>query len=54
MPEAASALELHDVEKQYGALRPLRVRNLRIPPGTRSTLIGLDLPAAETFVNDPR
>ncbi len=51
MPDAATALELHDVEKQYGALRPLRVRDLRIPSGTRSTLMGLDLPAAETFIN---
>ena len=51
MPDAAAVLELHDVEKQYGALRPLRVRNLRILRGTRCTLMGLDLPAAETFVN---
>jgi ABC-type transporter Mla maintaining outer membrane lipid asymmetry ATPase subunit MlaF len=51
MPEPVAALELHDVEKQYGALRPLRVRHLRIQPRTRATLIGLDLPAAETFVN---
>jgi ABC-type transporter Mla maintaining outer membrane lipid asymmetry ATPase subunit MlaF len=50
MPEAA-ALELRDVEKRYGALRPLRVRALRIERRTRATLIGLDLPAAETFVN---
>jgi ABC-type transporter Mla maintaining outer membrane lipid asymmetry ATPase subunit MlaF len=51
MPDAATAVELHDVEKQYGALRPLRVRDLRIHSGTCSTLTGLDLPAAETFVN---
>jgi ABC-type lipoprotein export system ATPase subunit len=51
MPEAAAALELRDVEKQYGGLRPLRVRHLQIQPRTRATLIGLDLPAAETFVN---
>jgi ABC-type transporter Mla maintaining outer membrane lipid asymmetry ATPase subunit MlaF len=51
MPDASTALELHDVEKQYGGLRPLRVRLLQIQSGTRSTLIGLDLPAAETFVN---
>jgi ABC-type lipoprotein export system ATPase subunit len=51
MPDAAPAIELHDVEKRYGALRPLRVRDLRIQSGARSTLIGLDLPAAETFVN---
>ena len=52
MPDhPAPALELNDVEKQYGALRPLRVRHLQIQPHTRATLIGLDLPAAETFVN---
>ena len=51
MPDPASALELHDVEKQYGALRPLRARNLQIQPRSRTTIIGLDLPAAETFVN---
>jgi ABC-type transporter Mla maintaining outer membrane lipid asymmetry ATPase subunit MlaF len=51
MPDAATALQLRDVEKQYGALRPLRVRDLRIQSGSRATLIGLDLPAAETFVN---
>src|SRR3954470_13610338 len=51
MPEAFAALELQDVEKQYGALRPLRVRSLRIQLRTRATLIGLDLAAAETFVN---
>jgi ABC-type transporter Mla maintaining outer membrane lipid asymmetry ATPase subunit MlaF len=51
MPEPVPAVELHDVEKLYGALRPLRVRHLRIHPRTSTTLIGLDLPAAETFVN---
>jgi putative ABC transport system ATP-binding protein len=51
MPDASAALELHDVEKQYGGLRPLRVRRLRIEPRTRTTLLGFDLPAAETFVN---
>ena len=51
MPDPAPALELRDVEKQYGALRPLRVRHLQLQPRTRTTLIGLDLPAAETFVN---
>jgi ABC-type transporter Mla maintaining outer membrane lipid asymmetry ATPase subunit MlaF len=51
MPDAGIALELRAVEKAYGALRPLRVRDLQIQSGTRSTLIGLDLPAAETFIN---
>jgi ABC-type transporter Mla maintaining outer membrane lipid asymmetry ATPase subunit MlaF len=44
-------LILKDVEKQYGGLRPLRVRNLRIPAGRVTMLIGFDRPAAEVFVN---
>jgi ABC-type transporter Mla maintaining outer membrane lipid asymmetry ATPase subunit MlaF len=40
-----------DVEKQYGALRPLRVRDLRVPAGRVTVLIGFDRPAAEIFVN---
>jgi ABC-type branched-subunit amino acid transport system ATPase component len=51
MPEAARALELREITKEYGGLRPLRIRDLRIQAGTCSTLIGLDLPASETFVN---
>jgi ABC-type transporter Mla maintaining outer membrane lipid asymmetry ATPase subunit MlaF len=53
MPEAApaTALELHDVEKRYGAIRPLRIHNLRVAAGTRATLAGLDHQAAEAFVN---
>jgi ABC-type transporter Mla maintaining outer membrane lipid asymmetry ATPase subunit MlaF len=44
-------LILKDVEKQYGGLRPLRVRDLRIPAGRVAMLIGFDRPAAEVFVN---
>jgi ABC-type transporter Mla maintaining outer membrane lipid asymmetry ATPase subunit MlaF len=40
-----------DVEKQYGGLRPLRVRKLRVPSGRITMLIGFDRPAAEVFVN---
>jgi ABC-type transporter Mla maintaining outer membrane lipid asymmetry ATPase subunit MlaF len=40
-----------DVEKQYGGLRPLRVRDLRIPAGRVTMLLGFDRPAAEIFVN---
>ena len=40
-----------DVEKQYGGLRPLRVRDLRIPRRAVTMLIGFDRPAAEVFVN---
>lgn len=45
------ALVLKDVEKQYGGLRPLRVRDLRVPAGSVTMLIGFDRPAAEVFVN---
>jgi ABC-type transporter Mla maintaining outer membrane lipid asymmetry ATPase subunit MlaF len=44
-------LVLTDVEKQYGGLRPLRVRELRVPAGRATMLIGFDRPAAEVFVN---
>jgi ABC-type transporter Mla maintaining outer membrane lipid asymmetry ATPase subunit MlaF len=45
------ALVLTNVEKQYGGLRPLRVRDLRVPEGGISMLLGFDRPAAEVFVN---
>ena len=44
-------LILKDVEKQYGGLRPLRVRDLRVPAGRVTMLVGFDRPAAEIFVN---
>ena len=40
-----------DVEKQYGGLRPLRIRDLRIPAASATMLIGFDRPTAEVFVN---
>lgn len=45
------ALELRDVETQYGGLRPLRIRDLRVASGDCVMLIGFDRPAAETFFN---
>ncbi|RPI50906.1 MAG: hypothetical protein EHM55_20235 [Acidobacteria bacterium] len=48
---ADPVIVLQDVEKQYGGLRPLRVRDLRIPAGGVTMLIGFDRPAAEMFVN---
>jgi ribose transport system ATP-binding protein len=42
---------VRDVEKQYGGLRPLRVRDLRIAAGGIIMLVGFDRPAAEVFVN---
>ena len=44
-------LILKDVEKQYGGLRPLRVRDLRVPSGRVTMLVGFDRPTAEIFVN---
>jgi ABC-type transporter Mla maintaining outer membrane lipid asymmetry ATPase subunit MlaF len=44
-------LVLTGVEKQYAGLRPLRVRDLRVPAGRITMLIGFDRPAAEVFVN---
>ena len=44
-------LRLTNVEKQYGGLRPLRVRDLRVPAGCITMLLGFDRPTAEVFVN---
>ena len=44
-------LVLTNVEKQYGGLRPLRVRDLRVPAARITMLLGFDRPAAEVFVN---
>jgi ABC-type transporter Mla maintaining outer membrane lipid asymmetry ATPase subunit MlaF len=46
-----AAIVLRDVEKQYGGLRPLRVRDLSIATGEMVMLIGFDRPAAEVLVN---
>jgi predicted ABC-type transport system involved in lysophospholipase L1 biosynthesis ATPase subunit len=47
----ADVLELVNVRKQYQSLRPLRVNALRIAPGERVALSGLDAGAAEVLVN---
>lgn len=44
-------LRLTNVEKQYGGLRPLRVRDLRVAAGRITMLLGFDRPTAEVFVN---
>jgi ABC-type transporter Mla maintaining outer membrane lipid asymmetry ATPase subunit MlaF len=44
-------LVFRNVEKQYGGLRPLRIRQLEIPHGRTTMLIGFDRPSAEIFVN---
>ena len=44
-------LEIRSLVKDYQALRPLRIRELVVMPGTIVSLGGLDAPAAETFVH---
>src|SRR3954470_17333565 len=44
-------LRLHDVRKQYNALRPLRVNDLTVAAGERVALSGFDAGAAEVLVN---
>ena len=44
-------LQLTNLRKQYGSLRPLRLRDLSIAAGERVALAGFDLPAAEVLVN---
>jgi D-xylose transport system ATP-binding protein len=52
MPDAAApAIRLRDVEKDYRALRPLRVRELDVREGESIALLGFDRAAAEVFVN---
>ena len=47
----APAIIFKNVEKSYGALRPLRVRDLEIASGATTMIVGFDRPAAETFIN---
>ena len=44
-------LEIRGLVKDYHALRPLRIRELVVSPGTIVSLEGLDATAAETFVH---
>lgn len=46
-----SAIEVRDVQKDYHALRPLRVRALDVREGESVALLGFDRGAAEVFVN---
>jgi len=48
---SAPVLEIADLSKNYGGLRPLRVAALAVDPGEQVSLIGLDQPMAEVFVN---
>jgi len=52
MPESSIvAIEIRDVEKEYHALRPLRVRALDVHEGESVALLGFDSAAAEVLVN---
>jgi len=48
---SAGLLEFADVAKNYGGLRPLRIAQLSVGSGQRTTVFGLDRAAAEVFVN---
>jgi len=47
----APALDLTDVSKDYGGLRPLRIQRLTVSAREHVALVGLDQPMAEVFVN---
>lgn len=49
MQTLTPVLELLAVVKNYHALRPLRIRELRVAPGETVAISGLDLPATEVF-----
>jgi len=46
-----SLLDIRGLVKDYQALRPLRIRELTVTPGTIVSIAGLDALAAETFVH---
>ena len=46
-----AVLRIRDLQKQYGALRPLRLRWLDVVRGTTVALVGFDAAAAEILVN---
>jgi len=47
----SSLLEIRGLVKDYQGLRPLRIRELTVTPGTIVSIAGLDALAAETFVH---
>ena len=51
MPETPVAIDVRGVQKDYHALRPLRVRALQVRDGESIALVGFDLAAAEVLVN---
>lgn len=46
-----TSLSISNVTKQYGGLRPLRIRELSVAATDRVALVGFDQPSAELFVN---
>jgi ABC-type transporter Mla maintaining outer membrane lipid asymmetry ATPase subunit MlaF len=48
---APPVLEIRDLSKAYGSLRPLRIRQLAVGPGERVAIRGIDASAAELLVN---
>jgi predicted ABC-type transport system involved in lysophospholipase L1 biosynthesis ATPase subunit len=46
----SSLLEIRGLVKDYQGLRPLRIRELTVTPATIMSIAGLDVLAAETFV----
>jgi ABC-type transporter Mla maintaining outer membrane lipid asymmetry ATPase subunit MlaF len=48
--EGVPLIEIADLRKQYGGLRPLRLNALTVAPGERVTLRGLDAAAAEMLM----
>ena len=48
---SALAVEIRDVTKNYGGLRPLRIASLAVKAGERVAIAGFDRFTAELFVN---
>lgn len=46
-----SVIQIAKLQKNYGALRPLRIADLKVEAGERVAVGGLDGPAAEVMVN---
>lgn len=46
-----AVVDLTDVSKAYGALRPLRIARLSVAAGESVAILGLDRPAAEMLIN---
>lgn len=47
----SALVEIRGLVKDYAALRPLRIRELRVEPGAIVSIAGVDAPAAQTLVN---